>query len=136
MKTHVSRVELLVLSLSLGLSVVLLSAIPASGTGALSSAALMPAPVPCNQSTGPCWKPSVKARWQYQLQGSPGVNGGCRYKSTGFVNIDFAHIATRYDAGKGLLISFPYDLYNEGNPGKHGTGRVRVNVAKGTVVAE
>jgi hypothetical protein len=87
MKTRMSRVELLVLSLSLGLSVVLLSTIPATGTGTRSSATLMPAPVPCNQSAGPCWKPSVKARWQYQLQGSPAAGGGCRFKSTGFVNI-------------------------------------------------
>lgn len=54
----------------------------------------------------------------------------------GFVGIDFAHIATRYDAGKGLLISFPYDVYNDGKPGRSGVGRVRVNVAKGTAVAE
>lgn len=56
--------------------------------------------------------------------------------NVGFVGIDFAHITTRYDAGKGLLISFPYDVYNDGNPGKHGIGRVRVNVAKGTAAAE
>lgn len=47
----------------------------------------MPAPVPCNQSVGRCWKPGVQARWQYQLQGSPARNGGCRFASTGFVNV-------------------------------------------------
>jgi hypothetical protein len=54
----------------------------------------------------------------------------------GFQGIDFARITSRYDAGKGLLITFPYTLYNEGNPGKHGVGRVRVNMQKGTVLAE
>jgi hypothetical protein len=54
----------------------------------------------------------------------------------GFVAIDFARITSRYDAGKGLLITFPYQLYNEGNPGKQGVGRVRVNMQKGTVTAE
>jgi Glycoside-hydrolase family GH114 len=113
MKTHVSRVELLVLSLSLGLSVVLLSAIPASGTSARSSAALMPAPVPCNQSTGPCWKPSIKARWQYQLQGSPGVNGGCRYKSTGFVNIGVT--GTSFATGRTVAPTvFDIDILQDG----------------------
>jgi hypothetical protein len=54
----------------------------------------------------------------------------------GFQSIDFARVSSRYDAGKGLLISFPYTLYNEGNPGRQDTGRVRVNVQKGTVTAE
>jgi hypothetical protein len=55
---------------------------------------------------------------------------------SGFAGIDFARITSRYDADKGLLITFPYSLYNEGNPGKQGTGRVRVNVQKGTVAVE
>lgn len=54
----------------------------------------------------------------------------------GFVSIDFARITSRYDAGKGLLITFPYELYNEGNPGPKGVGRVRVNMQKGTVTVE
>jgi hypothetical protein len=54
----------------------------------------------------------------------------------GFVAIDFARVASSYDAARGLLITFPYELYNEGNPGAKGVGRVRVNVAKGTAVAE
>ena len=113
MKTRVSRVELLVLSLSLGLSGVLLSAIPASGTGARSSAALMPAPVPCNQSAGHCWKPAVKARWQYQLQGSPGVHGGCRYKSTGFVNIGVT--GTSFATGRTVAPTvFDIDILQDG----------------------
>jgi hypothetical protein len=54
----------------------------------------------------------------------------------GFTGIDFARITSRYDPGKGLLITFPYTLYNEGNPGRQGIGRVRVNVQKGTVAVE
>ena len=54
----------------------------------------------------------------------------------GFVAIDFARLIGRYEAGKGLLITFPYELYNEGNPGPKGVARVRVNVAKGTVAVE
>ena len=54
----------------------------------------------------------------------------------GFAGIDFARLTTRYDAGKGLLITFPYDIYNDGKPGPSGIGRIRVNVAKGTAVAE
>jgi hypothetical protein len=54
----------------------------------------------------------------------------------GFVGIDFARMASSYDAAKGLLITFPYELYNEGNPGPKGVGRVRINVIEGTAVAE
>lgn len=54
----------------------------------------------------------------------------------GFAGIDFARLTSRYDAGKGLLITFPYTLYNEGNPGKGGVAHVRVNVVKGTVEVE
>ena len=55
----------------------------------------------------------------------------------GFVNIDFTHVATRYDAGKGLLITFPYALYSDiGRPGEQGTAHVRVNLASGSVTAE
>src|SRR6476619_2038805 len=86
MKARVSRVVVLA-SLSLGLLFPFLSAGPAQSAGARSARALMPTPVPCNQSVGHCWKPAIKARWQYQLQGSPGLHGGCPYKSTGVVNI-------------------------------------------------
>jgi hypothetical protein len=54
----------------------------------------------------------------------------------GFSGIDYARITTSYDPKKGLLITFPYSLYNEGNPGKGGTAHVRVNVVKGTVEVE
>ena len=59
-------------SVSLVLLVLGLTTIPAAGGPARPAAALLPAPLACNQSAGHCWKPAVKARWQYQLQGSPG----------------------------------------------------------------
>ncbi len=59
------------------------------------------------------------------------------HEGEGFVNIDFAKIAASYDPKKGLLISFPYALYNdEGGPQKQGIGKVRVNSADGSVKAE
>jgi hypothetical protein len=109
----VSRIELLVLSLALGLSVVSLSAAPASGTGVGSRSALMPTPVPCNQSAGHCWKPAVKARWQYELQGSPGANGGCRYQNTGFVNIGVT--GTSFATGRTVAPTvFDIDILQDG----------------------
>jgi hypothetical protein len=113
MKVRVSRVQLLVPSLSLGLLVLFLSAIPAMGRGASSASALMPTPVPCNQSAGHCWRPSVRARWQYQLQGSPGVNGGCRYKNTGFVNIGVT--GTSFATGRTVAPTvFDIDILQDG----------------------
>ena len=113
MKARVSRVERLVASLSLGLLVLFLSAFPAAGIGASSASALMPRPVPCDQSIGPCWKPAVKARWQYQLQGSPRARGGCRFKSTGFVNIG----VTGTSFASGLTVAptvFDIDILQDG----------------------
>jgi Glycoside-hydrolase family GH114 len=62
---------------------------PAESAAAPRSAlaAKLAGPVPCDRSAGPCWTPPVNARWQYQLQGSPGPNGGCRHRDTGFINI-------------------------------------------------
>lgn len=54
----------------------------------------------------------------------------------GFVGIDFQRLRTRYDAGRGLLIEFPYQLYVDGLKNRNGVGRVRVNIDKGTVTAE
>jgi len=54
----------------------------------------------------------------------------------GFVGIDFARIATRYDAGRGLLITFPYELYVDGIRHRSGVARVRVNVDRGAVTVE
>jgi glycosyl hydrolase family 114 len=113
MKARASRVKLLIASLWLGLLILGLTAIPAVGRGTASVSALMPAPVPCNQSAGHCWKPGVKARWQYQLQGSPGSNGGCRYKSTGFVNIGVT--GTSFATGRTVAPTvFDIDILQDG----------------------
>lgn len=57
-------------------------------------------------------------------------------EALGFAGIDFARLTTRYDAGRGLLIAFPYQLYVDGIRNRTGVARVRVNVDKGTVAAE
>lgn len=54
----------------------------------------------------------------------------------GFVGIDFQRLRTRYDAGRGLLIEFPYQLYVDGIRHRNGVARVRVNIDKGTVTPE
>ena len=113
MKSRVSRVKLLVPLVSLGLLLPFLSASPALGSGASSVRALMPTPVACNQSAGHCWKPAVKARWQYQLQGSPGRHGGCRYASTGFVNIGVT--GTSFATGRTVAPTvFDIDILQDG----------------------
>lgn len=59
------------------------------------------------------------------------------HEGSGFVSVDFAKIAAAYDPKKGLLISFPYKLYNdEGGPQKGGIAKVRVNSKAGTVTVE
>ena len=59
------------------------------------------------------------------------------HEGLGFVAIDFAKLSASYDPKKGLLISFPYALYNdEGGPQKQGVGKVRINSADGNVTAE
>jgi hypothetical protein len=55
---------------------------------------------------------------------------------TGFQSIDMSRLRTRYDAGRGLLIEFPYKLYVDGNRFNSGVGRVRVNVQQSTVKVE
>ena len=113
MKSRVSRVKLLVPLVSLGLLLPFLSASPALGSGASSVRALLPAPLACNQSAGHCWKPAVKARWQYQLQGSPGRHGGCRYASTGFVNIGVT--GTSFASGRTVAPTvFDIDFLKDG----------------------
>jgi hypothetical protein len=54
----------------------------------------------------------------------------------GFAGIDFDRLTTRYDAGRGLLITFPYQLYVDGLSSKSGIARVRVNLDRGTVTPE
>ncbi len=59
------------------------------------------------------------------------------HEGLGFVAIDFASLSASYDPKKGLLISFPYELYNDaGGPQAGGIAKVRVNSADGTVTAE
>ena len=74
-----------------------------------------------------------------------GNDGGDEYRAChivnneggmGFVAIDFAKLAAAYDPKKGLLLSFPYELYNDGNPGKKGVAKVRVNSKTGAVTVE
>jgi len=113
MNTRTAHIRLLLSSLSLGLLVLGLTAVPAAGRTARPAAALLPAPVPCNQSAGHCWKPAVKARWQYQLQGSPGLHGGCRYARTGFVNIGVT--GTSFATGRTVAPTvFDIDILQDG----------------------
>ena len=113
MKARDARAGRLVSLLSLGLVALALTAIPAEGRGAHSVAALLAAPVPCNQSAGRCWKPGVKARWQYQLQGSPGLHSGCRYRSTGFINIGVT--GTSFATGRTVAPTvFDIDVLQDG----------------------
>jgi hypothetical protein len=58
------------------------------------------------------------------------------HDALGFAGIDFARLTTRYDAGRGLLITFPYQLYVDGLSSKGGVARVRVNIERGTVSVE
>lgn len=58
------------------------------------------------------------------------------HEALGFAGIDFARLTTRYDAGRGLLIIFPYQLYVDGLSSKNGVARVRVNLERGTVSVE
>jgi hypothetical protein len=114
MSARVVRARRLVSLLSLGLLALGLTATPAAGSRATRSvAALMPAAVPCNLSVGHCWKPAVKARWQYQLQGSPGLSGGCRYKGTGFINIGVT--GTSFATGRTVAPTvFDIDILQDG----------------------
>lgn len=114
MKARVARARWLVSLLSLGLLVLGLAAVPASGRAATRSVTMvMPAPVPCNLSAGSCWKPAVKARWQYQLQGSPGLHGGCLYRRTGFINIGVT--GTSFATGRTVAPTvFDIDILQDG----------------------
>jgi hypothetical protein len=58
------------------------------------------------------------------------------HEAMGFAGIDFARLTTRYDAGRGLLITFPYQIYVDGLSSKSGVARVRVNLERGTVAVE
>ncbi len=54
----------------------------------------------------------------------------------GFGNIDFAKLSAAYDPKKGLLITFPFIVSNGDDEQKPGIAKLRVNIAKGTVVKE
>ncbi|MBI1210488.1 MAG: hypothetical protein GC190_03420 [Alphaproteobacteria bacterium] len=58
------------------------------------------------------------------------------HESMGFAGIDFARLTSKYDPGKGLLITFPYTLYVDGVSDRPGTARVRINLKTGTVTKE
>jgi hypothetical protein len=100
--------------MSLGLLALGVMAAPAAGSRAIHSvAALTQAPVPCNLSAGRCWRPAVKARWQYQLQGSPDLRGGCRYQRTGFINIGVT--GTSFATGRTVAPTvFDIDILQDG----------------------
>src|SRR3954453_12919764 len=84
-----------------------------AGLRATTATGTLPAPVPCNMSVGNCWKPSVKARWQYQLQGSPNPKGGCLYRKTGFVNIGVT--GTSFATGRTVAPTvFDIDILQDG----------------------
>ncbi len=113
MKRQGRHLRHLISLLSLAIVAIALIAVPAEGRVTSPGAAMMPAPVPCNLSTGHCWKPSVKARWQYQLQGSPNPKGGCRYKSTGFINIGVT--GTSFASGRTVAPTvFDIDFLQDG----------------------
>jgi hypothetical protein len=57
-------------------------------------------------------------------------------ETLGFEAIDFARLKTRYDAGRGLLLTFPYQLYVDGIRHRGGTARVRLNIEQGSVQVE
>ncbi len=81
--------------------------------GAAARATSLPARTPCHSSAGPCWRPAVKARWQYQLQGSPGTGGRCRNASTGFVNIGVT--GTSFATGRTVAPTvFDIDIFQDG----------------------
>jgi hypothetical protein len=97
----------------LGLLLLYLPAADASGSSLPDDGARLPAPLACNRSVGNCWTPAVKARWQYQLQGSPGLHGGCRYRQTGFINIGVT--GTSFATGRTVAPTvFDIDILQDG----------------------
>ncbi len=54
----------------------------------------------------------------------------------GFGNIDFDKLNAAYDPKKGLLITFPMIVSNGDDVQKPGIAKIRLNLAKGTVVVE
>jgi len=58
------------------------------------------------------------------------------HEGLGFAGIDFAHLTSKYEDGKGLLVTFPYTLYVDGLSNKQGAARIRINVQNGKVTSE
>jgi len=113
MSNRAAHIRRLFLLLSGGLLLLGLTSVPAAGRAAPPMSARLPVAVPCNQSVGHCWKPAVKARWQYQLQGAPGLHGGCRYARTGFVNIGVT--GKSYATGRTVAPTvFDIDIFQDG----------------------
>jgi len=107
------RRTLAVLTSVAALTVLSLPLTASAGPRARTRAVTLPAPVPCNQSVGNCWKPNVKARWQYQLQGSPNPKGGCLHRKTGFINIGVT--GTSFTTGRTVAPTvFDIDILQDG----------------------
>jgi hypothetical protein len=58
------------------------------------------------------------------------------HDTLGFAGIDFKNLSSKYEDGKGLLITFPYTLYVDGLSDKPGTARIRINMQNGKVTKE
>jgi len=54
----------------------------------------------------------------------------------GFQSVSVAGITSKYEAGKGLLLSVPFTTYIDGIDSNRGRAKVRINLQKGTVVLE
>ena len=52
---------------------------------------------------------------------------------SGFVVVHFDKLAATYDPKKGLLVTFPYELYNDGNPSPTLTGQFLINSKTGKI---
>jgi hypothetical protein len=112
MRERLRRCAVWVCAVALASVSLALTAAPA-GAAAGSGAPNLPAPVPCDRSAGPCWAPPVQARWQYQLQGSPGPREGCRYGDTGFINIGVT--GTSFATGRTVAPAvFDIDILQDG----------------------
>lgn len=81
---------------------------------ALTRAAAAPAaPVPCDQTKGPCWTPGTGSLpWQFQLQGTLNPAGGCLYASTDYINT--AITATAWNGATNIAPKvFDIDIYQD-----------------------
>jgi Glycoside-hydrolase family GH114 len=77
------------------------------------AAAGCPAPVGCNRRAGRCWHPPARARWDYQLQGTPNGRHGCRFRRTGFIDVGVRGRA--YAGGRRVAPRvFDIDFYEDG----------------------